>query len=84
MAALSIVPVLVLLGSDVLSDTTCLVAYATRHALLTRLRTAAATPGPLLVYLSGRLTVDRRGHQLYLALAGTTMYTIRYTALPWE
>ncbi|MBY8868727.1 hypothetical protein [Streptomyces sennicomposti] len=84
LAALSIVPVPVLLGSDVPSDTTYLDGVRDQNALLTRLRTAAATPGPLLVYLSGRLTVDRRGHQLYLALAGTTTSTARYTALPWE
>ncbi|MCZ0984028.1 hypothetical protein O1L60_45520 [Streptomyces diastatochromogenes] len=84
LAALSIVPVPVLLGSDVPSDTTYLDGVRDQNALLTRLRTAAATPGPLLVYLSGRLTVDRRGHQLYLALAGTTTSTTRYTALPWE
>ncbi|MFD5236039.1 hypothetical protein [Streptomyces tendae] len=84
LAALSIVPVPVLLGSDVPSDTTYLDGVRDQNALLTRLRTAAATPGPLLVYLSGRLTVDRRGHQLYLALAGTTATTARYTALPWE
>ncbi|MFI7352087.1 hypothetical protein ACIBSR_38275, partial [Streptomyces sp. NPDC049936] len=84
LAALSIVPVPVLLGSDVPSDTTYLDGVRDQNALLTRLRTAAATPGPLLVYLSGRLTVDRRGHQLYLALSGTTATTARYTALPWE
>nr|WTE08783.1 hypothetical protein OH765_40090 [Streptomyces anulatus] len=84
LAALSIVPVPVLLGSDVPSDTTYLDGVRDQNALLTRLRAAAATPGPLLVYLSGRLTVDRRGRQLYLALAGTTASTARYTALPWE
>ncbi|MFF4828211.1 hypothetical protein ACFY20_35600 [Streptomyces sp. NPDC001312] len=84
LAALSIVPVPVLLGSDVPSDTTYLDGARDQNALLTRLRTAAATPGPLLVYLSGRLIVDRRGHQLHLALASTTASTARYTALPWE
>ncbi|AEY94333.1 hypothetical protein SHJG_p218 (plasmid) [Streptomyces hygroscopicus subsp. jinggangensis 5008] len=84
LAALSIVPVPVLLGSDIPSDTTYLDGVRDQNALLTRLRAAAATPGPLLVYLAGRLTVDRRGHQLYLALAGTTASTARYTALPWE
>ncbi|WP_329391599.1 hypothetical protein OG625_40205 (plasmid) [Streptomyces sp. NBC_01351] len=52
--------------------------------MLTRLRAAAATAGPLLVYLSGRLTVDRRSSRLHLALAGTTAASVRYTALPWE
>src|SRR5262245_35003646 len=68
LAALSIVPAAVLLGSDVPSDTTYLDGLRDQNALLTRLRTAAATPGPLLVYLSGRLTIARRGRELYLAL----------------
>ncbi|MCQ4045827.1 hypothetical protein ACFOSC_27885 [Streptantibioticus rubrisoli] len=84
LAALSIVPVPVLLNSDVPSDTTYLDGMRDQNAVLMRLRTAAATPGPLLVYLSGRLTVDSRSHQLYLALVGTKASTARYTALPWQ
>ncbi|WP_063894104.1 hypothetical protein [Streptomyces natalensis] len=84
LAALSIVPVPVLLNSTVPSDTTYLDGARDQNALLMRLRAAAAAPGPLLIYLSGRLTVDRRGRQLYLALVGTTSATARYTALPWE
>ncbi|MFF4607795.1 hypothetical protein ACFY12_34280 [Streptomyces sp. NPDC001339] len=84
LAALSIVPVPALLGSDAPTDTTYLDGARDQNALLMRLRAAAATPGPLLIYLSGRLTVDRRGRQLYLALPGTTTATTRYTALPWE
>lgn len=84
LAALSIVPVPVLLGSDLPTDTTYLDGVRDQNALLVKLRAAAVTPGPLLIYLSGRLTLDRRGHQLYLALAGTTPSTARYTALPWE
>ncbi|MFD8261911.1 hypothetical protein ACFV19_23935 [Streptomyces griseoluteus] len=84
LAALSIVPVPVLLGSDLPSDTTYMDGVRDQNALLIRLRAAAATPGPLLVYLTGRLTADRRAHQLHLALAGTTVTTARYTALPWE
>lgn len=84
LAALSIVPVPVLLGSDAPTDTTYLDGARDQNALLMRLRAAAATPGPLLIYVSGRLTVDRRGQQLYLALPGTTTATTRYTALPWE
>ncbi|MEV8590878.1 hypothetical protein AB0424_28460 [Streptomyces sp. NPDC051180] len=84
LAAFSIVPVPVLLGSDAPTDTTYLDGVRDQNALLMRLRTAASAPGPLLIYLSGRLTVDRRGQQLYLALPGTTASTTRYTALPWE
>ncbi|GAA2110783.1 hypothetical protein [Streptomyces synnematoformans] len=84
LAALSVVPVPVLLGSDVPSDTTYLDGIRDQNSLQVRLRAAAATPGPLLVYLSGRLTTDRRGQNLYLALPGTTTATARYTALPWE
>ncbi|MFC9758878.1 hypothetical protein [Streptomyces sp. NPDC056921] len=84
LAALTLVPVPVLLGSAVPSDTTYLDGIHDQNALQVRLRAAAATPGPLLVYLSGKLTTDRRGQQLYLALPGTTAATVRYTALPWE
>ncbi|WP_328303234.1 hypothetical protein OG389_35260 [Streptomyces sp. NBC_00435] len=73
-----------LLNSGLSCDTTYLDGARDPNLVLTRLRTAAATRGPLLVYLSGRLTVDRRGHQLHLALAGTTPGSVRYTALPWE
>ncbi|MFB8118127.1 hypothetical protein ACFC51_19775 [Streptomyces sp. NPDC055962] len=84
LAALSLLPTSVLLGSSAPSDTTYLDGIHDQNALQVRLRAAAATPGPLLVYLSGRLTTDRRGRQLYLALSQTTAATTRYTALPWE
>ncbi|MFG2986321.1 hypothetical protein ACGFYQ_34560 [Streptomyces sp. NPDC048258] len=84
LAALGVVPVSALLNSGVPSDTTYLDGVRDPNTALTRLRTAAATPGPLLVYLSGRLTVDRRSRRLHLALAGTTDASVRYTALPWE
>ncbi|MEU9160989.1 hypothetical protein AB0D29_12065 [Streptomyces sp. NPDC048424] len=83
-AALAMVPGSVLLGSDVPCDTVCLDGARDPNTVLTRLRSAAATRGPLLVYLSGRLTVDRRGGGLCFALAGTTAGTARYSALPWE
>ncbi|WP_407835751.1 hypothetical protein ACE1OC_03550 [Streptomyces sp. DSM 116496] len=84
LAALGVVPVSLLLNSDVSCDTTYLDGARDPNLVVTRLRTAAATRGPLLVYLSGRLTVDRRGRQLHVALAGTTAGSVRYTALPWE
>ncbi|WP_329202872.1 MULTISPECIES: hypothetical protein [unclassified Streptomyces] len=83
LAALGMVEAPVLLNSDVPCDTTYLDGARDPNTVLTRLRTAAATPGPLMVYLSGRLTVDRRGGRLHLALAGTTAGSVRYTALPW-
>ncbi|WP_033225649.1 hypothetical protein [Streptomyces virginiae] len=83
LAALAMVPASVLLGGELPTDTVCLDGARDPNTVLTRLRSAAATPGPLLVYLSGRLTADRRG-RLYLALAGTTRSAVRYTALPWE
>ncbi|MFD4135164.1 hypothetical protein [Streptomyces goshikiensis] len=84
LAALGLVPASVLLNSHAPSDTTYLDGARDPNTVLMRLRAAAATPGPLLVYLSGRLTLDRRGRDLHLALAGSTASTVRYTALPWE
>ncbi|MFD9517122.1 hypothetical protein [Streptomyces sp. NPDC059979] len=83
-AALAMVPAGVLLGSDVPSDMVCLDGVRDPNTVLARLRAAAATRGPLLVYLSGRLTVDRRGRRLHVALTGTTAGSVRYTSLPWE
>ncbi|MFG2616054.1 hypothetical protein ACGFXC_00375 [Streptomyces sp. NPDC048507] len=84
LAALGVVPVPALLNSGIPSDTTYLDGARDPNTVLMRLRTAAATPGPLLVYLSGRLTVDRRARRLHLCLAGTTAGSVRYTGLPWE
>lgn len=84
LAALSVVPVPVLLNSTLPADLVHLDGVRDQNTLLLRLRTAATTPGPLLVYLSGRLTVDRKGHRLHLASTGTNASNTRYTALPWE
>ncbi|MFF1510253.1 hypothetical protein [Streptomyces sp. NPDC058326] len=54
------------------------------QTLLTRLRAAAASPGPLVVCLAGQLHLDRRQRLPHLALARTTPATLRYTALPWH
>ncbi|MGW2749269.1 hypothetical protein ACWC5O_45230, partial [Streptomyces sp. NPDC001450] len=54
------------------------------NTVLTAIRTAAATQGPLLVYLAGHLQLDARQHLVHLALARTTARTVRYTALPWH
>ncbi|MFJ2561281.1 MULTISPECIES: hypothetical protein [unclassified Streptomyces] len=84
LAALSVVPVPVLLNSALPADLVHLDGVRDQNTLLLRLRTAAATPGPLLVYLSGRLTVDRKGRRFHLASTGTNASNTRYTALPWE
>jgi hypothetical protein len=54
------------------------------QAVLTRVRGAAATEGPLTVVLVGQLQLDRKQRGVHLALARTTPSTIRYTALPWS
>ncbi|MER6095817.1 hypothetical protein ABT154_08105 [Streptomyces sp. NPDC001728] len=54
------------------------------QTVLTRLRAAAASPGPLLVCLAGQLHLDRRQRLPHLALARTTTATLRYSALPWH
>ncbi|NMI63149.1 hypothetical protein [Streptomyces sp. RLA2-12] len=84
LAALSVVPVPVLLNSTLPADLVHLDGVRDQNTLLLRLRTAAATSGPLLVYLSGRLTVDRKGRRFHLATADTSGMNTRYTALPWE
>ncbi|WP_274917723.1 hypothetical protein [Streptomyces sp. WZ-12] len=84
LAALTAVPVPVLLGSTLPADLVHLDGARDQNTLLIRLRTAAAASGPLLIYLAGQLTVDRKHHRLHLASAGTTAATTRYTALPWE
>ncbi|MFF8729150.1 hypothetical protein ACF073_22015 [Streptomyces sp. NPDC015171] len=87
--AAGVLPVLAAVAPAVLSgtDTANVVELADPlepQAVLTRLRAAAAAPGPLTVYLVGQLHLDRRQHQPHLALARTTPATLRYTALPWH
>ncbi|MFE5625897.1 hypothetical protein ACFQ8S_28035 [Streptomyces virginiae] len=83
-AALAMVPADVLLGCDAPADTVCLEGVRDPNTVLARLRAAVAATGPLFVYVSGRLTADRRGRRLFVALAGTTAGSVRYTSLPWE
>ncbi|MGW2742610.1 hypothetical protein [Streptomyces sp. NPDC001450] len=87
--AAAVLPVLAAVAPAVLSgtDTANVVELADPlepQAVLTRLRAAAAAPGPLTVYITGQLHLDRRQHQPHLALARTTPATVRYTALPWH
>ncbi|MFC1433644.1 hypothetical protein ACEZDB_23635 [Streptacidiphilus sp. N1-3] len=83
--AMARVPPALLLGTDgPAPEVLPLVDPVDPVAVQHRLRSAAATPGPLLVYLAGGLLLDSRRRQLHLALADTTADTVRYTALPWE
>ncbi|QLI99609.1 hypothetical protein HZZ00_36665 [Streptomyces sp. NEAU-sy36] len=87
--AASVLPVLAAVAPAVLSgtDTANVVELADPvdpQGVLTRLRAAAAAPGPLTVYLTGQLHLDRRQRLPHLALARTTPATVRYTALPWH
>ncbi|MCD7440395.1 hypothetical protein K4B79_19485 [Streptomyces lincolnensis] len=87
--AASVLPVLAAVPPAVLSgtDTANVVELADPlepQAVLTRLRAAATAPGPLTVYVTGQLLLDRRQHLPHLALARTTTATVRYTGFPWQ
>ncbi|MDX3127440.1 hypothetical protein [Streptomyces scabiei] len=87
--AASVLPVLAAVTPEVLSGTGTanvveLADPVEPQAVLTRLRAAATAPGPLTVYLTGQLQLDRRQRLVHLALARTTPATVRYTAFPWH
>ncbi|MFF8842139.1 hypothetical protein ACF08N_05290 [Streptomyces sp. NPDC015127] len=89
--AASVLPALAAVPAPVLTGTTGTAATVIELAdpldpqtVLTRIRGAAAAPGPLFLYLAGQLHVDRKQRQLHFALARTTPATVRYTALPWH
>ncbi|MDX3249399.1 hypothetical protein PV408_48690, partial [Streptomyces sp. ME18-1-4] len=87
--AASVLPVLAAVPPSVLAgtDTANVVELADPlepQAVLTRLRAAAAAPGPLTLFIAGQLQLDRRQRLPHLALARTTPSTVRYTALPWH
>ncbi|MET7450567.1 hypothetical protein ABZT03_01480 [Streptomyces sp. NPDC005574] len=87
--AASVLPVLAAVPPAVLSGTDTanvveLVDPLEPQAVLTRLRAAAAAPGPLTVFVTGQLQLDRRQRLPHLALARTTPASVRYTALPWH
>jgi len=87
--AASVLPVLAAVSPAVLSgtDTANVVELADPlepQAVLTRLRAAATAPGPLTVFMTGQLQLDRRQRLPHLALARTTPATVRYTAFPWH
>ncbi|MCC3773214.1 hypothetical protein K6I34_000211, partial [Streptomyces sp. UNOC14_S4] len=63
-----------------------------QQSVLAYLQNAAAGPGPLLVWLTGRLMTSssrssrssrKGGDEIHLALSGSTPGTVRYTGLPW-
>ncbi|MER6090072.1 hypothetical protein [Streptomyces bluensis] len=87
--AASVLPILAAVAPPVLAgtDTANVVELADPlepQAVLTRLRAAAGAPGPLTIFLTGQLQLDRRQHLPHLALARTTPATVRYTAFPWH
>ncbi|AOR33167.1 hypothetical protein BFF78_20745 [Streptomyces fodineus] len=87
--AAGVLPVLAAVAPAVLSGTDTahvveLVDPLEPQAVLTRLRAAAAAPGPLTLYIAGQLQLDRRQRLPHLALARTTPATVRYTGLPWH
>ncbi|MFB6837972.1 hypothetical protein [Streptomyces sp. NPDC056361] len=89
MDAASVLPALAAVPPGVLTGTTTATVVELADPLdpqtvLTRLRAAAASPGPLVVCLAGQLHLDRRQELPHLALARTTPATLRYTALPWH
>ena len=86
--AASVLPVLAAVAPGVLSgtETANVVELADPlepQAVLTRLRAAATAPGPLTVFITGQLQLDRKQRLPHLALARTTPATVRYTAFPW-
>ncbi|WP_307044651.1 hypothetical protein [Streptomyces achromogenes] len=87
--AASVLPVLAAVPPPVLAgaDTANVVELADPlepQAVLTRLRAAAAAPGPLTLFVAGQLQLDRRQRLPHLALARTTPSTVRYTGFPWH
>ncbi|MFJ6085656.1 hypothetical protein ACIQI8_30130 [Streptomyces sp. NPDC092369] len=87
--AASVLPVLAAVAPAVLAgtETANVVELADPlepQAVLTRLRAAATAPGPLTLFVTGQLQLDRRQRLPHLALARTTPSTVRYTGLPWH
>lgn len=81
--ALAAVPAAALTGTD-MATVVELADPLDPQTVLTRLRAAAATPGPLTLCLAGQLQLDRRQRLPHLALARSTPTTLRYTGLPWH
>ncbi|MFI6977998.1 hypothetical protein ACIBSV_05335 [Embleya sp. NPDC050154] len=54
------------------------------HAVRAYLQAAGAVDGPVIVYLTGRLLLDRRRRELHLGLRDSTPNSVRYDGLPWS
>ncbi|OPC80484.1 hypothetical protein B4N89_05535 [Embleya scabrispora] len=54
------------------------------HAVRAYLQAAGAVDGPVIVYLTGRLLIDRRRRELHLGLRDSTPNSVRYDGLPWS
>jgi len=52
------------------------------HSVLTRVKAAGRTPGPLVVYISGLLMVDRTGAP-HVGLRDSSRHSVRHDGLPW-
>ncbi|GAA0382647.1 hypothetical protein GCM10010319_71280 [Streptomyces blastmyceticus] len=68
-------------------DVVQLPGAAGQQSVLAYLQHAAAGPGPLLVWVTGRLMASssrRGGGEVHLALSGSTPGNVRYTGLPWS
>ncbi|MFJ8887781.1 hypothetical protein ACIRJR_30850 [Streptomyces sp. NPDC102402] len=87
--ATSVLPALAAVSPSILTGTTAativeLADPVDPQTVLTRIRAAATTPGPLTLFLVGQLHLDSKQHQVHFALARTTEATLRYSALPWH
>ncbi|MFG3496727.1 hypothetical protein [Streptomyces sp. NPDC047886] len=87
--AVSVLPVLAAVPPGALTGTAVasLVELADPldpQTVLTRLRAAAASPGPLTVCIAGQLQLDHKQRLPHLALARSSAATLRYTGLPWH
>ncbi|GGT48892.1 hypothetical protein GCM10010207_56850 [Streptomyces atratus] len=87
--ATSVLPTLAAVPPSTLTGTTAativeLADPTDPQTVLTRIRAAAAGPGPLSLYITGQLHLDHKQRLIHLALARTTPTTLRYTALPWH
>ncbi|MGW0790409.1 hypothetical protein ACWD04_19695 [Streptomyces sp. NPDC002911] len=87
--ATSVLPALAAVPPSILTGTTAgtiveLADPIDPQTVLTRIRAAATTPGPLTLFLVGQLHLDTKQHLVHFALARTTPATLRYSALPWH
>ncbi|MFI2214982.1 hypothetical protein [Streptomyces sp. NPDC020141] len=87
--ASSVLPALAAVPPSVLTGTSAATVIELADPLdpqtvLTRIRSAAAAPGPLFLYVAGQMQLDRKQRLPHLALARSTPSTLRYTGLPWH